>query len=357
MTSAGGGGVSNVTVDVFDPQGNLDASATTNAGGAYVLSGLDPSANPYTVCFDASNAVGGSSAYGYSSQCYRGVPWGASRFPAGGAKAVTLRRGELTKANAALRANGGISGTVIAAGGSTPLAGVTVDVLVPGDFVQATATTDSSGRYDIRNLPPNPSGYTVCFVGTAATGGAAGGGYADLCNRNVPWGPGWNPSSGTIAVPVAAMHSTTLDIGLPLLGSLSGRVTAAAGHGPLSNVTVDVFGPFGITSSTTTAADGSYAISGLQPDSYGYQVCFDATNAAGGATGGYASQCYDNVAWSPYPYLAPAGGSTALSIHAGATTRVDGSLQSRGAIAGTVVSAGGGAGLAGVFSESSYAGP
>ena len=84
-------------------------------------------------------------------------------------------------------------------------------------------------------------------------------------------------------------------------------------------MTINVFDAGGnFVTTSTTASDGSYKIVGLTPSATGYKVCFDATNATGGRSiTGYASQCYNNVAWSVFS--APPASTTPVPVAAGAT--------------------------------------
>jgi len=117
--AAGGARLSGVNVEVFaslDSEGDIDGSAVTGADGSYTVTGLDPADNDYTVCFDASQAVGGSSRSGYLSQCYRDVPWTLGSDPPPDATPVPVTAGRLTPwVDAALCAASGTSGSVTAA--------------------------------------------------------------------------------------------------------------------------------------------------------------------------------------------------------------------------------------------------
>jgi hypothetical protein len=85
----------------------------------------------------------------------------------------------------------------------------------------------------------------------------------------------------------------------------------------------------------TTAADGSYTVTGLAAG-IDYQVCYSAYAATGGSADalGYVDQCYDN--------LPPSGTRTPVAVTLGATRAgIDAVLVGGGAISGTVRDGGG----------------
>jgi len=191
--SSGGGGVAGVNVDVYDGSGNFVAQVSTDGSGDYSVTGLLPSATGYTVCFDASAATGGSSTTGCQSQCYSNVPWVPGQNPPSGATAVPLSAGQVAAVNAALAADGGISGTVTAASGGGGVTGVNVDVYdSSGNFV-TQAVTDSPGHFSAIGLLLSTTGYTVCFDASAAGGGSSTTGYQSQWYQNVPWIAGNGP--------------------------------------------------------------------------------------------------------------------------------------------------------------------
>jgi Carboxypeptidase regulatory-like domain len=108
--AASGARLGNVNVEVFGSSDGEPGSASTGPDGTYTVTGLAP-ARDYSVCFDASNATGGNSGTGYTSQCYHNVPWAGGYSPAPGATPVPVTAGRLTPAvNAALYATGGAQG-------------------------------------------------------------------------------------------------------------------------------------------------------------------------------------------------------------------------------------------------------
>ena len=157
-------------------------------------------------------------------------------------------------------------------------------------------------------------------------------GYVDQCYNN-------QPTSGTPTPVTVTAGATTTGINAALAGAgaISGTVTDAGGtHHGLANVQVSVSSPStGAYGSATTAADGSYTVTGL-PAGTDYQVCFYASGATGGSSDalGYVDQCYNNQPTSGTP--------TPVTVTLGATrTGINAALAGGGAISGTVTDAGG----------------
>ena len=354
-------GLGNVTVDVYK-SGTVIATGTTNSAGTYSITGLAPSTTD-DVCFDGAAATGGSSQAGYLDQCSSNVAWTGGTLPTGLTPVAVTAGATTSGVNAALPpvGFGTISGTVTAASGGAPLAGVTVLLFETSDGQTATtvasATTDSSGNYKISNIAPMSLAYAICFVGSAASGGTSTTGYQGQCQGGVAWDP-------TQTVP-DAVHFASLGAGQAITGidgslstgvAVSGTVTAAVGGAALAGVKVIVYsvvpnvGAFEIPGATAmTNSSGQYQVNGLTASTSGFDVCFDASKANGGSsTTGYLDQCYQNQPWdgvSSVPTAAtPVGGSNT----GGLTTGIDAALGTGGAISGTVTAAAGAAGVGGV---------
>jgi hypothetical protein len=347
--ATGGGELANVSVYVYDQNGNLlNYGTTTGSDGSYTATGLAPSATGYTVCFDAPSATGGSSSAGYADQCYNQVAWNGGLPLPSGTTPVSVTAGVISGGiNIALISDGGISGTVTAATGGGELANVSVYVYDQnGDELNLGATTGPQGTYTITRLAPSATGYILCFDASSATGGSSHLGYADQCYKHVVWSGGF-PPSGTTLVPVTGgAISAGIDAALISEGAISGRVTAATGGGPLTNVIVYVFARNGKNevSAASTGSHGGYTVKGLAPSATGYILCFDASSAS---PAGYADQCYNQVSWNGFSPLP--SGTTLVPVKAGATsTGIDAALTGQG-ISGTVTASAGGGALAGVI--------
>jgi hypothetical protein len=329
VTDAGGThhGLENVNVNVWSPSTGYSSGSMTAADGSYTVSGL-PTGGDYQVCFWANGATGGSSdTPGYIDQCYNNQPTSGTPTPVG------VTAGSTTNSiNAALVAGGAVAGTVTDAGGAHHgLANVNVNVFSPSTGDSWGSQTAADGSYSV--TVPAGTGYQVCFYANGATGGSSDTlGYVDQCYNN-------QPLSGTPTPVSVTAGATTESINAALAGggAIHGTVTDAGGsHHGLANVNVNVSSPStGFFSGATTAADGSYTVTGI-PTGSDYQVCFYANDATGGShdTPGYIDQCYNNQPTSGTP--------TPVSVTAGTTTNaINAALAAGGAIAGTVTDAGG----------------
>ncbi|HEY1616780.1 MAG TPA: carboxypeptidase-like regulatory domain-containing protein [Streptosporangiaceae bacterium] len=154
-----------VEADPVSP-GGLENTAYTGDTGHYLLMGLLP--GKYRVYFDTTGGCD-NSLYGLRPQWFQNATTRAA------ATLVTVTAGQVTPdINATLKADGGISGTVTAAAGGTPLAGacvraVPVGARAAGRDPSRTASISGAGDYQLTGLAPGQ--YTVRFSsGCGATG-------------------------------------------------------------------------------------------------------------------------------------------------------------------------------------------
>jgi hypothetical protein len=204
-----------------------------------------------------------------------------------------------------------------------PIAGVWAQVLAvgSGDFA-GQATTGADGSYRVTTIQPGT--YTVCYRTNPDTKGASPTGYLNGCYRQQPFGYG---GTGTPLTVPAGKTVNGINDYLSVAGAISGRITDPSGAG-IGNVTVFIAYPhLRYYYSATSAADGSYRITGLPADSY--QICFDAGFATGAVDTGYMSECYDDQP--------PWSGGAAIPVSLGHTTRgINATLAVGGAVTGKV---------------------
>jgi hypothetical protein len=182
-----------------------------------------------------------------------------------------------------------MQGQVVEASSARPISGAMVQI--EGPLGSATTTTDAAGRYEVIGL--KPGSYSVSATATGYVEGYYGRSAVAAILFGAP-----------VAVPGG--HITTgIDVGLHRAGSISGRVTDAAGD-PLLGGEVEVIrenggGPDGLRPAPVafaqTTADGSYQLSDLRPGDY-YLRAYSSRvvqPTANGVTLAYASTFYPGV--------------------------------------------------------------
>ncbi|MGH9225606.1 MAG: MSCRAMM family protein [Acidimicrobiales bacterium] len=308
--------LSGICVGVSVPTGGFVGSATTGAGGTYLLAGV--AAGSYKVRFD--DCV---SPIDYASEYYDNK----LGFNAGDTVNVTAGA-TTTGINAGLAIGGRISGTVVADGSGSPVSGICVS---PSN----TATNSSLFRV------------TTAADGTFAIAGLAAGSYKvrfEDCSSPIEYAAEYyhnkpDSNSGDVVNVVAGATASGVNASLAIGGAISGNVTVTAGGGgaPLAGICV---GATNVSTGAslfrpTTGPDGTYSIAGLVPGSY--RIRFDdCVNPVE-----YASEYYNNK-WT-------LTSADSVVVTAGNTTSgVNAGLGVAGSISGTVVADGSGTPLSGI---------
>jgi hypothetical protein len=235
------GGVAGVCVSAFSGSGGASASTTTDSSGSYTIGQLPPGS--YTVQFDPS--CGGTVA---TLDLFQTT-----------ASPVAVSAGNSSTANAALAADGAISGVVTDAAHPGGLAGVCVNVSSADNGTgSGSAVTQSDGTYTVVGLPADT--YTVTFDPTC-----------DGLDHSVDVPQ--TASATTVTAGAYATASAELSGG----GTISGKVTDKKHPHGLAGVCVTAASSSGGSGSgtATTASGGAYRIGGLPTGSY--LVIFDPT--------------------------------------------------------------------------------
>ena len=228
------------------------------------------------------------------------------------------------------QSGGSITGTVTAADGGAPLAGVQVYLFNgAGDQLGRLAVTNASGVYSLSTTGLTWGTYRLATKNTL--------GYVDELYDDKPC-PGMVCSRGVAGTNVIVTENTVtsgINFALAAGGTITGAVTAAAGGAPLAGVTVQLYNLAGsstfITSTTNTA--GVYSLSGLPGGAYWLIT----TN-----TLGYIDELYSGIrcAGGRCTSIGPSLRGTDIVVTAGQTTSgKDFALTVGGTITGTVTSA------------------
>ncbi|HOW86788.1 MAG TPA: carboxypeptidase regulatory-like domain-containing protein [Candidatus Aminicenantes bacterium] len=296
ITDGEGNPIENVQVTAYDPAGMALQSASTDADGNYSVGRLPT--GTFKILFNANTVETGSYLAEYYSDVYD-LPSAAG---------ISVTAGQTTGGiNAVLGVAGVISGTVTVTDGR-PLSGANVYGFPPDNSYSVMATTDITGAYTIRGVPPTD--YRVRFRPASE----------DL---TVEW---YNDRAGFAAADVVTVALGANVTGIDGVlsnetGLITGRVTNGLGL-PIEGVMVAAQdASLAVTSySTPTDADGRYTLRRLPTGSF--KVLFNADVAYLN----YVSEYYDDKGGH--------GSADAVEVTVGSTTSgIDAVLAERPALA------------------------
>src|SRR5439155_4345429 len=246
-----GGITGRVTLaDGVTPVPNAQVSARTPAGDRILFTTADASGNYNTLRrLAAGNYLIRVLATGFPITYYV-----AGTSAATATQIAVAANRDTTGINVKLSsAVGGISGHVTSAATGAPLASVGVGVYdaATGGFIQGF-TTDANGLYDTgQSLAPGQYKVAANVVGS----------------ETIAYNNKFSVATGDPVTVVNGSTTTGIDIALPLLGGVTGHVRNAADSSAIQGAIVDVFdyGSNSFLIGTSTVADGSYTINGLNP--------------------------------------------------------------------------------------------
>jgi uncharacterized repeat protein (TIGR02543 family) len=293
VTLSAGGVDVNGCVNAYPTSPGSGNSTRTASDGTYTIAGLSPGS--YHISADPT--CGGSSAPTYARQTLT---------------SVTVMAGLTTTGeDFDLVPGGSISGTVTLSGGGVDAGACVNDSLTGGGYGSGTRSA-SDGTYTLPGLVPGT--YTISADPTC--GGSTASNYV---------------TQYLTSVTVSAGATTTGEnFNLVEGGSISGIVTLASG-GPAAGVCVNANPPGGgFGGRATSASDGTYTISGLNPGSY--NVTADPT-CGGTTSSSYASQTLTSVTVTAGADLA----SQNFSLFEGGTISGTVNVPGGGAVAGVCV--------------------
>ena len=310
--------LANFTVRIYDSNGSVFASGTTNAAGIYT----SPMLAAGTYYAKTTNSLG------YLEELYDNIACDRSCSITSGTP-ISVTAGATTSGiNFALAKGGHISGRVTDAATGEPLEDIRVLIYNPSISLFLSATTDSSGTYLFEDLLP---------PGTYFAQSDAFSVYLNEAYDNIPC-QFCNLASGTPITVAPGATTSGIDFALEKGGIVAGIVTNAATGAPIFNATVEVYTSNGIfIFIANTNASGEYKTTEGLPTGTYYAI----TN-----TPGFVNRLYNGFTCAPCD---PTTG-TPFSVTAGTITPgINFSLAVGGRISGRITNAATSATVSGVL--------
>lgn len=235
----------NVPVELYGAVGNLVRTTTTDASGNYVFAGL-AAGRFFVRTRDTTGRAdalwNGLPCLGTACNVRNGTPIDLG---AGGSQAGV----DLVLTNPAT-----ISGTVTRLPGSTPMSGVTIQLLAATGAVALTTTTNASGNYGFTGLPAGT--YRLVTRNTP--------GVIDVAWPSAPCPSACNGLNGNTITVTAGGSATGRNFALDSGGSISGSVRSTAPVAPIPGVTLQVYNSGGIpVAQVLSNASGNYEVNAL----------------------------------------------------------------------------------------------
>jgi hypothetical protein len=184
------------------------------------------------------------------------------RIALGGATSFTVRANRSTALTASLAPGATLTGRAVDPASGRPLAGVCASAFrgLAGDYVTAVSTcSGADGRWRLTGLPAGRFALAFNLRGTSYT----------------TWAFGASSQANATLIGVGVGRTRTVrDVALASAGTVTGRVTDAAGQ-PVANAWVDLTGRFPGRAgagegplAVETDADGRFTKTGVEPGTY-----------------------------------------------------------------------------------------
>jgi hypothetical protein len=319
ITAAGGGvPIADVSAKVFNDDGAWIASDWSNANGDYLVTGLA----------EVEHFVGTAyGAVGFLHELWDNIacPWGPpySCDPTDG-DPVVPSLGATATADFALDEQSVVAGTVTAAVGGAPIVGAAVRLFNEAGNELGSDNAGIDGRYEFTRLPAGSYRLVAGhydFVAEVWDNHPCPGVGLDSCD----------PLTGDVILVPSATTVDDVDIALSDQGVIAGAVIESGTGLPIAGIYVHAVDQYLQQNyDAVTQGDGSYAIRGLQTDSY---HVFTSSPL-------HFDELYDGLPCEPDCDWT-AGTPVAVTLGA-TTTGIDFDLVRLGSLSGTVTELGSG---------------
>jgi Carboxypeptidase regulatory-like domain len=347
-----GAPLGNIRVSLLGDEDAERASTTTAPDGSYRINGITPSDIGYAVCFQAADAVGGSSIGGYRDTCHPSALWDPEGPRPDDAAPVVITESTLFSGiDGVLPPAAGITGRVTYELDGSPLPNAVVRLYEGGAESITDATTGGDGSFVLRRLAPSADGYQVCVDAHELKGAGSPSGFTSRCHGSAPADVLAGPIAGATSVVVPdGITVAGIDVALRPAGGISGTVTAALGGQPLESIGVVAFDAQGQPRyGDWTDEAGRYGVPEL-PAGTGYRVCFFTADPLNANNAGWAAQCHAAAVWV-LNQPPPTDAAPIAVMPETVTSRIDAALRPAAGISGRITSAATGEGLALAFIE------
>lgn len=307
----------NVPVELYGAVGNLVRTTTTNASGAYAFAGL-AAGRFFVRTRDTS---------GRADALWNGLPCLGSACNVRNGTPIDLAAGASQPGvDLVLTSPATISGTVTRLPGSTPMSGVTIQLLAATGAVALSTTTNASGNYSFTGLPAGT--YRMVTRNTP--------GLIDVAWPSTPCPSACNGLNGSTITLTAGGSATGRNFTLDPGGSISGSVRQASPVAPIPGVTVQVYNSGGLpVAQVLSNASGNYEVGALPSGNFVVRTQQSL---------GFADQLFNNLPCTGYCDLLS---GTPVPVTSGSGTGlVDFSLTGGLSISGRVRDAATSAGIA-----------
>jgi hypothetical protein len=270
--TAGHDPIMGAQVCFYEPGGATEEGcANTDAGGHYVLAGLNPGS--YTITFRAP------AGQNYVTQYYDGAQAFVDADP------VAVAGAPVQGIDAEMQEGGTITGAAIEAGSEHPIRGLSVCASAHGGEYSGCTVTAADGKYAITGLPADPKYQVEFFAGKELN-------YLTQYYDGKEGLGNWDP------VPVLVGEITDeVDAVMKPGAQIAGKVTEDGTAAPLGGIEVCALDPANnpraqeFEQCALTDAAGDYTIRSLRSGTF--VVAFSRERGLGGD--GYLTQYYDGV--------------------------------------------------------------